>query len=182
MCKISSENIIKGDSTMQQINAIVSQLKTIMQDSSISLNHVVSLLEDKCSRNTILPFMKGDSDCKLSTLLMILDALGADLRIETERSREAIISGDIASYRTETEQLRAKLAEVEKDKEFFKTRYDELIEKNTQLTNTVAKMQGTIDRYMQRMENAENALYTAMDNIRRKDERIVELSKACGKW
>ena len=182
MCNSISEIISLGCDEMQQINSIVNELKAIMQDNDISQNKIINVLGDKCSRNTILSFFKGDSDCKLSTLLMIMEACGADLRIETERSREAIIAGDIASYRSENEQLRSEIETVRKDKDFIQERYTELIEKNTTLTNAVEKMQGTIDRYMTRMENAENALYTAMDNIRRKDERIVELSKICDKW
>lgn len=167
---------------MQQIEKIVSELKTIMQDADISQNKIINALEDKCSRNTILTFFKGDSDCKLSTFLMILQACGADLRIDTERSREAIMSGDIASYRTEIEQLRLDLQKVEADREYINNRYTELIEKNTKLTSTVEKQQNIIDRYMQRMEKSENAIYDALENIRRKDARIVELSRECNKW
>lgn len=69
---------------MQQINTIVSELKSIMQDNNISQNSVVSLLDGKCARSTILSFFKGDADCRLSTLLMIMEVCNADFRIETE--------------------------------------------------------------------------------------------------
>lgn len=173
----------ESEKTMQKIDALVSELKTIMQSNDITQTWLVNTLKDKCSRNTILAFMtKADADPKLSTLLMILDACGVDIRFETERSREAVISGDIAAYRTETESLRAELESMEKDRDYFKSRYEKLIEKNTALTSAVEKQQGQIEKYMLRMENAENALYTAHENIQRKDARIVELSKKLGMW
>lgn len=167
---------------MQRIDGIVNELKTIMQDGSISVTSIINALGEKCSRNTILTFFKGDSDCKLSTLLMILDACNADLRIDTERSRESILSGDIASYRNDIEQLRKEIDELSAEKNYLSTRYEELIAKNTKLTSTVERQQDVIDRYMQRMEKAENAIYEALENIRRKDARIVELSRECNKW
>ena len=167
---------------MQQIDNLVNELKTIMQSADISVNQLVRVLESKCAKNTILTFLKGDSDCKLSTFLMILDAVGADMRIDTERSKEAIMSGDIASYRLEAESLRVELQKAEEGKDYFKGKYEELAEKNTQLTETTNKQQKTIEKYMERMERAENALYDANENIKRKDARIVELSKLCDKW
>lgn len=172
---------LSGDD-MQRINEIVSELKTIMQDTGISQTSVVSALDGKCARNTILTFLKGGEDCKLSTLLMILDACGVELRLDTERSKEAILSGDIAAYRTEVEQMRTELDKETSDKEFYKSRYEELIDKNTSLTNTIAKQQSQIERYMDRMEKAENALYAANDDVRRKDAKIVELLKEAKKW
>ena len=161
---------------MQRIDNIINQLRTIMQDNGISTNRIVNLLDGKCARNTVLAFFnKGEADPKLSTLLMILDACGVDLRLETERSREAILSGDIASYRADLEQARAELDKAKADADFYKSRYEEVSEKNTALTNTVAKQQSQIDRYIDRMEKAEDAIY-------RKDARIVELSKLCNKW
>lgn len=160
---------------MKKIEEINAELKVIMQDSGISQTAVVTTLDGKCSRNTVLTFLKGGEDCKLSTLLMILDACGVELRLETERSREAIMAGDIAAYRTETEKLRS-------ENERFKTRSEELTEKNAALTRIVEKQQDQIERYMNRMENAENAVYKAMEDIRRKDARIVELSKENRKW
>ena len=171
-----------GDIDMQKIDLIVSELKTIMQSSDISQTAVISLLEGKCARNTILSFFKGDADCKLSTLLMIIDACGVELRLETERSRQAILSGDIAEYRAEAEQLRSELASTTADRDFYKNRYEELIDKNTALTKIVEKQQTQIEKYMERMEHAEEALYSSNADARRKDERIVELSKALGKW
>ncbi len=171
-----------GETDMQQIYSIVNELKAIMQSSDISQSQIVSALDGKCARNTILTFYKGDADCKLSTFLMILDACGADLRIDTDRSKEAILAGDIASYRTELEQLRAELEATKKEKEYFNNRFDELAEKNTLLAKTIDKQQVTIEKYMERMEKHEAALYTALENIKRKDERIVELSKLCNKW
>lgn len=182
MNSLLTDYINEGDIEMQHIDNIVKELKTIMQDNGISQNQVVNALDSKCSRNTILNFFKADADCKLSTLLMILEACGADLRIETERSKEAIMSGDIASYRAEIEQLRSQLNAVTADKNFFVNRYTEISEKNTQLTSTLEKQQNIIDRYMVRMENSENALYQAMDSLKRKDARIVELQKECNKW
>lgn len=171
-----------GEYQMQQIYNIVNELKTIMQDGSISVTSIISALEDKCSRNTILTFFKGDSDCKLSTLLMILDACGADLRIDTDRSRESILAGDIASYRTEIENLRSELEHTKEEKNYFQGRFDELVEKNTLLAQTIDKQQATIDRYMMRTERHETALFDALENIKRKDARIVELQKECNKW
>lgn len=170
-----TKNIILSEADMQQIEKIVNELKTIMQSSDISQTRIVNALDGKCARNTILSFFKGDADCKLSTLLMILDACGVELRMETERSRQAILSGDIAEYRAEVERVRSDLSSVQADRDFYKTRYEELVDKNTALTNTVEKQQGQIEKYMQRMERAEDAIY-------RKDARIVELSKLCGKW
>ena len=160
---------------MKKIEEINAELKVIMQDSGISQTAVVNALDGKCSRNTVLTFLKGGEDCKLSTLLMILDACGVELRLETERSREAIMAGDIAAYRTETEKLRS-------ENEHFKARSEELTEKNAALTRIVEKQQDQIERYMNRMENAENAVYKAMEDIRRKDARIVELSKESKRW
>ena len=167
---------------MQKINTIVSELKTIMQDSNISQNSVVSLLDGKCARSTILSFFKGDADCRLSTLLMIMEVCGAELRIETERSRQAILSGDIAEYRAETEKLRSILEEVTEDRNSLNIRYSELIDKNTSLIETISKQQAQIERYMQRMEHAEEAMYSAVNDSRRKDAKIVELLTALGKW
>ncbi len=164
---------------MQKIDNIISELKMIMQNNDITQAKIVNILDGKCARNTILTFFKGDkageADPRLSTLLMILDACGVELRLETERSREAIMSGDIAAYRTEAEQIRTELEAVREDKNFYKVRYEELIDKNTALTRTVEKQQGQIDKYIDRMAKAEDAIY-------RKDARIVELSKLCGKW
>ena len=92
------------------------------------------------------------------------------------------MSGDIASYRTEAESLRSEVDATKKDLDFFKGRYEELIDKNTALTKTVEKQQAQIEKYMQRMENADNALYAAQDDVRRKDARIVELSKKLDMW
>ena len=165
---------LNGDN-MQQIRDIVSQLRAIMQDNNISQNALVNALDGKCAKNTILTFCKGDADCKLSTLLMVLDACGVELRLDTERSREAIMAGDIAAYRTETERLRAEVEKRTADKDALQARYDELIDKNTKLTSTIEKQQGQIDRYMTRMEKAENEIYSALSDIRRKDAKIVEL-------
>lgn len=167
---------------MQQIGNIVNELKMIMQGGNISQTSIVSALDGKCARNTVLTFFKGGEDCKLSTLLMILDACGVELRLETERSREAIMAGDIAAYRTETEEMRQELDETRKTRDFLQSRYEELIDKNTILTKSIEKQQSQIEKYMERMERAENALYEANSDIRRKDARIVELSKFCKKW
>lgn len=182
MCNelIFDENASEVD--MQKIDTIVNELKTIMQSNDISQNFIISALEGKCARNTILSFYKGDADCKLSTLLMILDACGVDLRFETERSREAILGGDISEYRQEAETLRSELVSTTADRDFYKSRYEELIGKNTALTKIVEKQQTQIEKYMERMEHAEEALYSSNADARRKDERIVELSKALGKW
>lgn len=169
--------------SMQRIDSLISELKMIMQSGDISQTWLVNALRDKCSRNTILTFLnKDDADPKLSTLLMILDACGVELRLDTERSKEAIMSGDITSYRTEAEALRSELDAVKKDLDFFKSRYEELIDKNTALTKTVEKQQAQIEKYMIRMENADNALYAAQEDVRRKDARIVELSKKLDMW
>lgn len=168
---------------MQRIDNFISELKMIMQDSGISQTKLVGILDGKCARNTVLGFFsKSDPDPRISTFLMILDACGVEMRLETERSREALMSGDIAAYREETERLRTDLAKSEESLSFFKSRYEELIDKNTALTLTVEKQQAQIEKYMQRMENAENALYAAQENISRKDARIVELSKKIGLW
>ena len=182
MCR---ENVLENilcEVTMQKINSIVDELHTIMRDNDISQTSVISLLDGKCARNTILSFFKGDADCRLSTFLMILDVLNVNLRLETERSKAAILSGDIADYRAETEALRAQIAQVSEDRDFYKNRYEELIEKNTSLTTTVEKQQLTIETYMRRMEHAEEALYSANADVRRKDAKIVELLTALGKW
>lgn len=179
--KATSEFEISGVS-MQKINTIVNELKSIMQDNSISQNAVVSLLDGKCSRSTILSFFKGDADCRLSTLLMIMEVCGTELRLETERSKQAILSGDIAEYRSEAETLRTENAELIANRDFYKSRYEELIDKNTALTDTVSKQQTQIEKYMQRMEHAEEALYGAVADSRRKDEKIVQLMKDLGKW
>ena len=171
--------------TMQKIDSIIAELKMIMQNNDITQTKIVNILDGKCARNTILTFFKGDhgeTDPRLSTLLMILDACGVQLRLETERSREAILSGDIAAYRAEVEQMRSELEEIKKSRDFLQERYTELIEKNTTLTNAVEKQQGQIERYMLRMEKAENALYDANDNIKRKDAKIVELLEKYGSW
>ena len=161
---------------MQRIDSIINELKTIMQNNDISQTKIVNILEGKCARNTVLSFFnKGEADPKLSTLLMILDACAVELRLDTARSRAAILSGDIAAYRDEQEQLRAELEKAQANIDFYKSRYEELIDKNTTLTNTLEKQQNQIDRYINRMERAEDAIY-------RKDARIVELSKLCGKW
>lgn len=160
---------------MQDVRKIISQLIAIMQDSGITQTSLVTILDGKCARNTILNLLKGSEDCKLSTLLMILDACGVELRLDTERSREAIMAGDIAAYRTETERLRAEVDTLTSEKDALQYRYDELIDKNTKLTSTIEKQQGQIDRYMSRMEKAENEIYSALSDIRRKDAKIVEL-------
>ena len=174
--------------TVQQINGIVRQLKDIMEDKGISQTHLVNVLDGKVARSTVLRVFK-DADCTLGTLLMILDACGIELRLDTERSKEALMAGDIAEYRKENEEMRGKLAEAEENGKFFKERYEELIEKNTTLTKAnaeqqtqigkqqtqIEKMQSQIEKYMERMENAENALYLSNADCRRKDAKIVEL-------
>ncbi len=85
------------------------------------------------------------------------------------------MAGDIAAYRTETERLRAEVDTLTSEKDALQYRYDELIDKNTKLTSTIEKQQGQIDRYMTRMEKAENEIYSALADIRRKDAKIVEL-------
>lgn len=160
---------------MQRIDSIVSELKSIMDSNGISQNFIINTLDGKCSKNTISTFFKGDKDCKLTTLLMILESCNIDMRFETEKSREAILSGDIAEYRKEAEQLRSEI-------EFCKAMNEELSAKNASLTDTLNKQQKQIEKYMNRMENAENALYSANADIRRKDAKIVELLKEIGKW
>ena len=182
MCNESNLYNHSGDIDMQKIDFIVSELKTIMQSSDISQNSIISALDGKCARNTILSFFKGDADCKLSTLLMILDACGVDLRFETERSREAIIAQDISDYRKEADILRSELDSAAADRDFYKSRYEELINKNTALTGIVEKQQTQIEKYMERMEHAEEALYSSNADARRKDAKIVELLKALEKW
>lgn len=167
---------------MQKTENLVNELRMIMSDGGITQTKIVNALEAKCARNTVLGFFKGDGDPRLSTLLMILDACGVELRLETERSRAAIMAGDIAAYRAEIEEKRAALEKTERDRDFFKARYEELIEKNTALTQSIAKQQTQIETYMTRMQRAEEALYSTQDDIRRKDARIVELSKQLGKW
>lgn len=171
-----------GGLDMRRIYEIVNEIKMIMQDNDISQGSIVSALDGKAARNTILTFFKGDADCKLSTFLMILEACGVDLRLETERSKEAILSGDIAAYRTEVERIRSELERVSQNRDFLQKRYEELIDKNTVMTSTIEKQQNQIEKYMARMEKAEEALYKAVDDIRRKDLRIVELSKENNKW
>lgn len=167
---------------MQRIDTIVSQLKSIMDSSGISQNFIISALDGKCSRNTILSFFKGDSDCKLTTLLMVLEACNTQLRFDTEMSKEAILSGDISEYRAIADNLRDELTKTAESLNFYQTRYQELIDKNTSLTNTIEKQQELINRYIVRMENAENALYSANADIRRKDAKIVDLMKKYGQW
>lgn len=181
--KGATEKMQENGKAMQKIESIISELKTIMQSGGITQTKIISLLDGRCSRNTVITFLnKDEADPKLSTLLMILDACGVELRLDTERSREAMISGDIAAYRTEAEALRSEVDATKKDLDFFKGRYEELIDKNTALTKTVEKQQAQIEKYMQRMENADNALYAAQDDVRRKDARIVELSKKLKMW
>lgn len=182
MCNRTDSEFNLSEVTMQKIDSIVNELKNIMQSNNISQNSIINALDGKCARNTILSFFKGDADCKLSTLLMIIDACGVELRLETERSRQAILNRDIAEYRDEAEKLRSEVEEIGKDRDFYKARYEELIAKNTALTGIVEKQQGQIERYMSRMEHAEEALYSSNADARRKDERIVELSKQLGKW
>ena len=180
-----SKELAESGSVMQRIDGLINELKTIMADNGISQTRIVSALDGKCSRNTVLNVFKGDredADPKLSTLLMILDACRVELRLETERSREAIMSGDIASYRADVENIRAELEKTEKERDFFKSRYEELADKNTSMTSTIEKQQAQIETYMARMQRAEEALYSTQDDIRRKDARIVELSKQLGKW
>ncbi len=170
---------------MQRIDNIINELKMIMQNNGISQSAIVTLLDGKCARNTILNVFKGDkndSDPRLSTFLMILDACGVELRLDTERSKEAILSGDIAEYRAEVERIRAELEAAKSRRDYLQERYDELIDKNTTLTNSVGKQQAQIEKYMERMEKAENALYAANENIARKDAKIVELLSKIGKW
>lgn len=182
MSNISKLESILSEVNMQKIDIIISELKTIMQENDITQTHVVSLLDGKCARNTILSFFKGDADCRLSTLLMILDACGVELRMETERSKQALLSSDISSYRVEFDKMRLELEEAINNRDFFKSRYEELIDKNTSLTNTIEKQQGQIEKYMERMEHAEEALYRSNADSRRKDEKIVELLKEAGRW
>lgn len=174
---------------MQQIANIISELKMIMHDNDISQTSIINALDGKCARNTILNFYKGDADCKLSTLLMILDACGVELRLETDRSKEAILSGDIAAYRTEVDNLRSELERSEEGSRFYKERYSELIDKNTDLTHTImdqqhqiAKQQGQIEKYMERMEKQENFNHAMYEDVQRKDAKIVELLKTVKKW
>lgn len=176
---------MESEKTMQRIDSLISELKMIMQANGISQTSIINALEGKCARNTVLSVLNGDrgkTDPRLSTLLMILDACAVELRMETDRSREAILSGDIAAYRTEIEQLRTELDHITKEKEYFQGRFDELVEKNTVLTKTVDKQQSHIERYMARMERAEDALYAANADSRRKDAKIVELLTREGKW
>ncbi len=160
---------------MQELNDVVAQIRTIMQTSGYSQNALINALDGKVARNTIMAFLKGEADCKVSTLLLMLDAIRADLRIDTEMSKEALMSGDISEYRTQTERYREQLEDAIKSRDFLQTRYEELIDKNTALTRTIEKQQEQIDRYIERMDRAEQ-------NIERKDKRIVELSQRLGLW
>ena len=175
-------------SSMQQINSIVGQLRAIMQDGGISQTHIINVLDGKVARNTVLSFFK-DADCKLSTLLMILDACGVDLRLETELSRAAIMNDDISAYRQKADEASNKLKEEQDKCSYIQQRNKELTDKNASLTRTVSdqqtqidkmqsqidKMQSQIEKYMERMEKAENALYLSNADCRRKDAKIVEL-------
>lgn len=181
MFEKSTENLIIEVSSMQQINGIVQQIKNIMADKGISQTQLVNLLDGKVARSTVLRVFK-DADCTLSTLLIILDACGIEIRLDTDRSKEAILAGDIASYRQENEKMREALNASEEEKTFFRDRYEELIDKNTDLTGTITKqqsqidkMQAQIEKYMERMERSENALYASNEDSRRKDAKIVEL-------
>ena len=182
MCNELKSDYYLREVDMQKIDTIVNELKTIMLSSDISQTAVVNLLDGKCARNTILSFYKGDADCKLSTLLMILDACGVELRFETERSKQAIIAQDISDYRDEAEKLRTEIAALTSSIENYKARNEELAVKNKSLTTSVEKQQTQIEKYMERMERAEDALYKSNDDCRRKDEKIVKLMKDLGKW
>lgn len=171
-----------GDGNMQDIQNLVSQIKAIMADSGVSQTALVNLLDGKCSRATILSILREDSDFRVSTLLLLLDVLGVDFHLQTEKSRQAILAGDIAAYRTETEQIRADLESVTSRRDYLQERYDELLDKNTSLINTVSKQQSQIDRFMERMEKAENALYAANEDARRKDAKISELLSKGVQW
>ena len=180
-----SEYWSETEVVMQRIDNIINELKMIMQNNGISQSAIVTLLDGKCARNTILNVFKGDkndSDPRLSTFLMILDACGVELRLDTERSKEAILSGDIAEYRAEVERIRAELEAANSRRDYLQERYDELIDKNTTLTTSVGKQQAQIEKYMERMEKAENALYAANEDARRKDAKISELLSKGGKW
>ena len=180
-----SEYWSETEVVMQRIDNIINELKMIMQKNGISQSAIVNLLDGRCARNTILNVFKGDkndSDPRLSTFLMILDACGVELRLDTERSKEAILSGDIAEYRAEVERIRAELEAVKSRRDYLQERYDELIDKNTTLTNSVGKQQAQIEKYMERMEKAENALYAANEDARRKDAKISELLSKGGQW
>ena len=165
---------LNGDD-MQEIKNLVQQISTIMKDNGISQTSIVNALDGKCSRMTILNLFKGDGDFKVSTLLMVLDVIGADLHLETEKSREAIMAGDIASYRAETEQLRVKVAEQQAAAENAAQRITELQEKNGTLTGIVDSQQRVINRYIERMDLAEQ-------DLRRKDKKIDDLCKKLNLW
>lgn len=160
---------------MQEIKNLVQQISTIMKDNGISQTSIVNALDGKCSRMTILNLFKGDGDFKVSTLLMVLDVIGADLHLETEKSRAAIMAGDIADYRAETEQLRVKVAEQQAAAENAAQRITELQEKNGKLTDTVESQQRVINRYIERMDLAEQ-------DLRRKDKKIDDLCIKFNIW
>lgn len=168
MCDYSEVN-------MQDINNVVAQIKTIMQASGYSQNALINALDGKVARNTISAFLRGEADCKVSTLLLMLDALRADLRIDTEMSKEAIASGDISGYRIEAQALRDEIADAGEKLRAANERIADLQSKNEKLTNTIESQQHTINRYIERMDRAEQ-------NIDRKDQRIVELSQRLGLW
>lgn len=165
---------LNGDD-MQEIKNLTQQISTIMKDNGISQTFIVNALDGKCSRMTILNLFKGDGDFKVSTLLMVLDVIGAELRLETEKSREAIMAGDIAVYRVENEQLRTELDKERSANAVLTSRVDDLQASNARLTATVESQQQTINRYIERMDRAEQRLDS-------KDERIEELSRRLGIW
>ena len=165
---------LNGDN-MQEIKNIVDQINMIMRDGNISQNSVVNALEGKCARATVLNIFKGEGDFKLSSLLMVLEVIGVDLRLETEKSREAIMAGDIAAYRVDNEKLRSDLEKERSANAVLNARVNDLQASNVRLTGTVESQQQTINRYIERMDRAEQRLDS-------KDERIVELSRRLGIW
>lgn len=161
--------------TMQEIKDIITQINMIMHDGGISQTSVVNALDNKCSRVTILNLLKGDGDFKMSTLMMVLDVIGVTLRLETEKSREAIMAGDIAVYRTETEHLRTDLESVCSERDAALSRVVELQEQVKKLTGIADSQQHVINRYIERIDAYEQ-------RNDRKDDRIEALEKRLGIW
>lgn len=175
MCNKLTHPVYFIGEIMKQIDNLIQQIKTIMQVNGISQRFVIASAEGRCSRSTILNFFKGDGDCKMSTFLLVLEIIGAKLHIETEMSKEALMAGDISEYRAKIDLLSEQLSEVSSARDTLQIRYNELIDKNTALTRTLEKQQEQIDRYIERMDRAEQ-------NIERKDKRIVELSQRLNIW
>lgn len=155
---------------------LLSQLVAIKEQSGISVSQILLRTNNKYSKTTVVNFFQNKTaNPNMETFVDLANACGADVILQTESSKRAEIRGDVEDIRLEYAEKLEELDRAKAEIKRLRDLHDEQLKQNSELSSAVKKQQDTIDRFISRMEKAEDAMY-------RKDARIVELSKACGMW